>query len=40
MTPKSEIIQHENGNFSIFSGKIITVESLAKKITKLIKSKY
>ncbi len=37
---KSEIIQYHNGNFSIFSGKIITVESLAKKLTKLIKSQY
>ena len=37
---KSEIIQHKNGNFSIFSGKIITVENLAKKVTKLIKSQY
>ena len=35
---KSEIIQHKNGNFSIFSGKIITVENLAKKMTKLINS--
>ena len=37
---KSEIIQHKNGNFSIFSGKIITVENLAKKITKLINSQF
>ena len=37
---KSEIIQHKNGNLSIFSGKIITVETIAKNISKLIKSKY
>ena len=37
---KSEIINYKNGNFSIFSGKIITVENLAKKIVKMIKSQY
>ena len=37
---KSEIINYDNGNFSIFSGKIITVESLAKKIVKLVKMQY
>tara|TARA_B100000989_G_C19403674_1_gene411108 strand:- start:560 stop:853 length:294 start_codon:yes stop_codon:yes gene_type:complete len=37
---KSEIIQHKNGNLSIFSGKIITVETIAKNISKLIKSTY
>ena len=37
---KSEIIQYENGNFSIFSGKIITVENLSKKITEMIRDNY
>jgi len=37
---KSEIIKYKNGNFSIFSGKIITVENLAKKMAKMIKSQY
>jgi len=37
---KSEIICHSNGNFSIFSGKIITVEKIAKDLSKLVNHKY
>ena len=37
---KSEIVHHKNGNFSIFSGKIITVESLSKKITGIIRDNF
>ena len=37
---KSEIICHQNGNLSIFSGKIITVEKIGKEISKLIRSIY
>ena len=36
---KSEIITHKNGNLSIFSGKIITVETIGKEISNLFKKK-
>ena len=35
----SEIIDHKNNIYSIFSGKIITCETIAKKLTKIISSK-
>ncbi len=37
---KSEIIHHHNGNITIFSGKIITVERIGKQITNLISKLY
>lgn len=37
---KSEILKYKNGNLSIFSGKIITVETLSKKIFEEVKKNY
>ena len=37
---KSEIIHHSNGNITIFSGKIITVETIGKQISSLVKKLY
>ena len=37
---KSEIITHKNGNLSIFSGKIITVETIGKEISNLLKKNF
>ena len=37
---KSEIITHKNGNLSIFSGKIITVEKIFKEISNFLKNKF
>lgn len=37
---KSEIIIHKNGNLSIFSGKIITVETIGKEISNILGSNY
>lgn len=37
---KSEIITHRNGNLSIFSGKIITVEKIGKEISNFLKNNF
>ncbi len=37
---KSEIIFHQNGNLSIFSGKIITVEKIGKEISNILLNNY
>ena len=37
---KSEIIHHSNGNITVFSGKIITVETIGKQISSLVKKLY
>ena len=36
----SEVITHKNGNLSIFSGKIITVETIGKEISNLLKNNF
>ena len=37
---KSEIVFHRNGNLSIFSGKIITVEKIGKEIEVYLKKNF
>lgn len=37
---KTEIITHKNGNLSIFSGKIITVEKIGREISNYLKKNF